>query len=126
MSGSKAREAAARAIRATPCQNGDTIGTALYCSPILDVDISELDDVCRTIANTAIDAYIAALGETHAIVPREPTEAMLFGSREAWTSPLAQLIVAADMEADAASVERQGRNVWIAMLNAAEQQRRER
>lgn len=29
------------------------------------------------IASAAIDAYIAALGETHAIVPREPTEAML-------------------------------------------------
>jgi hypothetical protein len=31
----------------------------------------------RDIANAAIDAFLAELGKTHVVAPREPTEAML-------------------------------------------------
>ena len=34
-------------------------------------------DEFRTMANAAIDAFLAKISETHAVVPREPTEAML-------------------------------------------------
>ena len=63
-------------------------------------------------ANAAIDAYIAALAETHAIVPREPTEAMLLDGASAW---------------DAFGGLRRGvngpRELYRDMLNAAEPQR---
>ena len=65
-------------------------------------------------ANAAIDAYIAALGETHAIVPREPTEAMIFaGILERHDQPCP--------EAWSLATE----NIYRAMLNAAEPQRTE-
>ena len=64
MSDSKAREAAARAL------------SELHIEASLEKG-SGWRVAARRGANAAIDAYIAALGETHAIVPREPTEAML-------------------------------------------------
>lgn len=89
----RAREAAARAI----AQAVGKIGVDLF----------------RRDANAAIDAYIAALGETHAIVPREPTEAMMWSFN----------FVAVDKYNHRNLSQAFAQEVYRAMLNAAEQQR---
>lgn len=74
MSDSKAREAAARAIFV---EDGPHTHPWEMQNPYR---INEF----RTMANAAIDAYIAALGETHAIVPRNPTVAMIRALTATW------------------------------------------
>lgn len=76
---------------------------------VMSANGAPLDERSEAIANAAIDAYITAIGETHAIVPREPTEAMAkAGSYQ--------------LEPDTNEID-VARDVYEAMLNAAAPQR---
>ena len=67
----KAREAAARAI----CENDS--------DETWDEEIDSSRAHYRRLARAAIDAYLVALGETHAVVPRVLTEPMEQGMLDA-------------------------------------------
>ena len=71
----------------------------------------------QAIANAAIDAYIAALAETHAIVPREPTEAIVKAMCKSLGPALAALARGDDAPPDDAPGPHE---LYRAMLNAAE------
>lgn len=79
----------------------DTIGKPIDATPVL--------------ARAAIDAYIAALAETHAIVPREPTAEMISAA-----IALGVEVVSKD---NPKRLTGGFATVYRAMLNAAEQQR---
>ena len=68
------------------------------------------DDLTDYPLAMAIDAFVAVLSETHAIVPREASEAMVHSA--ATTGRL-------DSE-DSFGDDRCAREVWSAMLSAAE------
>ena len=63
----------------------------------------------QAIANAAIDAYIAALEKTHAVVPREPTEATIKEMSAFFDSETKD------------TAARLARDIYRAMLKAAEQ-----
>ena len=96
MSDSKAREAAARATTVALRNAADLVywwdeadhqiiggGEPEWTEYAGGVKLADRFDL-QAIANAAIDAYIAALAETHAIVPRNPTVAMIRALTATW------------------------------------------
>lgn len=82
---------------------------------VMSANGAPLDERSEAIANAAIDAYIAALAETHAIVPREPTAEMISAA-----IALGVEVVSKD---NPKRLTGGFATVYRAMLNAAEQQR---
>ena len=68
--------------------------------------------------NAAIDAYLAALGETHAIVPREATDAMIDATQDCDVNP--SRIDDGRGATDVEEVKAMVGEIYHAMLSAAE------